>query len=58
MVGGAKRRPGNGNAAAAGGLKLDLSDEQKSDIKEAFALFDASSSGAIDTKDLKVNSQS
>ena len=46
MTGGAKRK----NAA----LKLDLSDEQKTDIKEAFNLFDSQGSGVIDTKDLKV----
>ena len=46
MTGGAKRK--------ATALKLDLSEEQKADIKEAFQLFDPSSTGAIDTKDLKV----
>ena len=29
-------------------------EEQKSDIREAFNLFDTSGSGSIDTKDLKV----
>ena len=47
MTGGAKRK--------TTALKLDLSEEQKSDIKEAFELFDSSGSGFIDTKDLKVN---
>ena len=34
--------------------KIDISEEQKSDIKEAFNLFDSQSSGFIDCKDLKV----
>ena len=34
--------------------KMDISEEQKSDIKEAFSLFDSQSSGFIDCKDLKV----
>ena len=46
MTGGAKRK----NT----GLKLDLSEEQKTDIKEAFNLFDSQGAGVIDTKDLKV----
>eukprot|EP00095_Tigriopus_kingsejongensis_P012095 maker-scaffold702_size109376-snap-gene-0.23 protein:Tk12095 transcript:maker-scaffold702_size109376-snap-gene-0.23-mRNA-1 annotation:"centrin" len=46
MTGGAKRK--------SAPLKLDLSDEQKTDIREAFNLFDSQSSGYIDTKDLKV----
>ena len=36
-------------------MKIDLTEEQKADIKEAFNLFDTQSSGLIDTKDLKVN---
>lgn len=47
MTGGAKRKQAV--------LKLDLSEEQKTDIKEAFNLFDSQGSGVIDTKDLKVN---
>ncbi len=35
-------------------VKLDLTEEQKSDIREAFNLFDGSGGGTIDTKDLKV----
>lgn len=35
-------------------MKADISEEQKSDIKEAFNLFDSQSSGFIDCKDLKV----
>ncbi|XP_059079144.1 uncharacterized protein LOC131877481 [Tigriopus californicus] len=46
MTGGAKRK--------STAIKLDLSDEQKTDIREAFNLFDTQSSGFIDTKDLKV----
>ena len=44
--GGAKRKPGN--------LKLELSEEQKGDIREAFNLFDTEGNGSIDVKDLKV----
>jgi len=43
--------PGKRKVAAA---KVDLSDEQKADIKEAFALFDTQGTGLIDSKDLKV----
>ena len=45
MTGGAKRK---------GTLKLELSEEQKNDIREAFNLFDSQGTGVIDTKDLKV----
>ena len=47
MTGGGAKRKG-------GALKLELSEEQKNDIKEAFNLFDSQGSGVIDTKDLKV----
>ena len=43
---GAKRKQAN--------MKLELSEEQKSDIREAFNLFDTEGNGSIDTKDLKV----
>jgi len=46
MSGGTKRKPAV--------IKVDLSEQQKSDIKEAFALFDTQGSGLIDSKDLKV----
>lgn len=36
------------------GPKLELSEEQKTDIKEAFNLFDTLGTGTIDTKELKV----
>ena len=35
-------------------MKVDITEEQKSDIKEAFSLFDSQSRGYIDCKDLKV----
>ena len=38
----------------AASQKVDLTEEQKADIKEAFSLFDTQSSGVIDCKDLKV----
>ena len=45
--GGAKRK-------STTAMKLDLSEDQKTDVREAFNLFDTSGSGVIDTKDLKV----
>ncbi|KAB0798836.1 hypothetical protein PPYR_06716 [Photinus pyralis] len=36
------------------GPKFELSDEQKTDIREAFDLFDTEGAGKIDTKELKV----
>lgn len=38
----------------SGGPKFELSSEQKTDIREAFDLFDTERSGNIDTKELKV----
>ena len=46
MSGGAKRK--------AAITKVDLTEEQKADIKEAFSLFDTQTTGFIDSKDLKV----
>ena len=45
--GGAKRK-------STTAMKLDLSEDQKADVKEAFNLFDTAGHGVIDTKDLKV----
>ncbi|KAM7000515.1 uncharacterized protein cetn4 [Tautogolabrus adspersus] len=36
------------------GLKIELTEEQKQEIKEAFDLFDTDGSGTIDVKELKV----
>ena len=36
------------------GPKLELTEEQKQDIREAFDLFDTDGSGTIDAKELKV----
>ena len=47
MTGGAKRK-------TTSNPKFDVSDDQKSDIREAFNLFDTAQEGSIDTKDLKV----
>ena len=46
MSGGAKRK--------AAAMKVDLTEEQKADVKEAFSLFDTQASGVIDSQDLKV----
>lgn len=35
--------------------KIELSEEQKQEIKEAFDLFDIDGTGTIDVKDLKVS---
>lgn len=49
-------RKGNAGGAAKKktGAKLELSEEQKQEIREAFDLFDADGSGTIDIKELKV----
>ncbi|XP_059479577.1 uncharacterized protein LOC132199111 [Neocloeon triangulifer] len=46
IIGGIRRK--------SGGPKFELSDEQKADIKAAFALFDKDNSGFMATRDLKV----
>ena len=35
-------------------MKVDLTEEQKADVKEAFSLFDTQASGVIDSKDINV----
>ena len=52
MTGGARKKVAASNIAAS--AKVDLSEEQKTDVREAFNLFDSGSTGFIDTKDLKV----
>jgi len=47
IIGGLRRK--------SGGPKFELTDEQKADIKSAFALFDKESTGFIATRELKVN---
>ena len=49
LGGGAKRRPG--------GSRPELTEEQKTEIREAFDLFDADGSGTIDVKELKVTNE-
>ncbi len=56
MAGGGARKKAS-SASSASAAKMDLSEEQKSDIREAFNLFDTAGSGHIDTKDLKVCSK-
>ena len=38
------------------GAKVELTEEQKQEIREAFDLFDADGTGTIDAKELKVSS--
>lgn len=38
------------------GPKIELTEEQKQEIKEAFDLFDTDGTGTIDVKELKVSS--
>ena len=47
---------GAGAAAAAkrAGPRLELTEEQKQEIREAFDLFDTDGSGTIDVKEIKV----
>ena len=37
------------------GLRVELTEEQKQEIREAFDLFDTDGSGTIDAKELKVS---
>ncbi|CAI5784410.1 caltractincaltractin-like [Podarcis lilfordi] len=49
------RRPTLGaNLRRKSGLKHELSEEQKQEVREAFDLFDTDGSGTIDVKELKV----
>lgn len=49
------RKPGLGTAQRKkSGLKPELTEEQKQEIREAFDLFDTDGSGSIDIKELKV----
>ena len=43
-----------GGKRRSGSTKFELTDEQKTDIKEAFDLFDINGTGTIDPKELKV----
>ena len=58
MTGGARKKVAASSAGSniAVSAKVDLSEEQKTDVREAFNLFDSGSTGFIDTKDLKVKS--
>ena len=60
MTGGARKKVPAAGASAAPNIsaaKVDLSEEQKTDVREAFNLFDSGATGFIDTKDLKVNGE-
>ena len=56
MTGGARKKVTAASAASniAASAKVDLSEEQKTDVREAFNLFDSGATGFIDAKDLKV----
>ena len=53
------KRPAVGGAAKkrATGSRPELTEEQKTEIREAFDLFDADGSGTIDVKELKVRAE-
>lgn len=53
------KRPALGGAAKKrpAGSRPELTEEQKTEIREAFDLFDADGSGTIDVKELKVNNE-
>lgn len=46
--------PGGTTKKRTTGSRPELTDEQKTEIREAFDLFDADGSGNIDVKELKV----
>jgi hypothetical protein len=46
--------PGCGLIYSRGPPDMDLSEDQKQEIREAFELFDTDGSGSIDAKELKV----
>jgi len=54
MSSGRKTNSGPASQKKKSGPKLELSEEQKQEIREAFDLFDADGSGTIDVKELKV----
>ena len=56
MTGGARKKvaASSGASNVVASAKIDLSEEQKTDVREAFNLFDSGATGFIDTKDLKV----
>ncbi|XP_076004963.1 uncharacterized protein cetn4 [Genypterus blacodes] len=49
-----KPAPSAGQRKKAAGHKIELTEEQKQEIKEAFDLFDTDGTGTIDVKELKV----
>lgn len=53
------KRPALGGAAKKRptGSRPELTEEQKTEIREAFDLFDADGSGTIDVKELKVSNK-
>ena len=53
------KRPALGGAAKKrpAGSRPELTEEQKTEIREAFDLFDADGSGTIDVKELKVSDE-
>ena len=49
------RKPTSGTSKSKTAAKLELTQEQKNEIREAFDLFDSDESGTIDIKELKVS---
>lgn len=49
------RKPASSGTQRKKSTKIELSEEQKQEIKEAFDLFDIDGTGTIDVKDLKVS---
>ncbi|KAM8910882.1 uncharacterized protein cetn4 [Spinachia spinachia] len=54
MATGYRKAPSSASQRKKTNVKVDLTEEQKQEIKEAFELFDTDGSGSIDVKDLKV----
>uniref|UniRef100_A0A3Q3LB07 Centrin 4 n=1 Tax=Labrus bergylta TaxID=56723 RepID=A0A3Q3LB07_9LABR len=54
MASGYRKAASSASQRKKAGVKIDLTEEQKQEIKEAFDLFDTEGSGSIDVKELKV----
>ncbi|XP_068438016.1 uncharacterized protein cetn4 [Clinocottus analis] len=54
MASGYRKPASSGGLRKKTGLKIELTEEQRQEIKEAFDLFDTDGNGTIDVKELKV----